>query len=148
MADFKGIEAVKVQAHKPREDSYFKPGKYTVEVKRFFKHEKATGAKLVVAELVILESNNPSIKAGEIKSWVQTLQFKSVGHKAMGLKSIAQFAVSAFGAEEESEGLSDSMLESLVSEDNPLAGKKLKIEVYLNQGKDGKEYTNYRFFSV
>src|SRR5580700_5010036 len=91
MGVFDGIEHVAAEGTSLRQ--YYKPGHYTVTIDSVFLYERRLGGgKLFIVETIVNESNNPDIKPGDRRNWVQSFalpsalpRIKSFIGAAMGL---------------------------------------------------------------
>jgi len=149
-SDFHGIGSMNLKPTKSREDSEFKPGNYVVEVSRFFKKTSQKGERFVIAECKVLESDNGEVKVGDMRSWLQGLQFKSAGHRMMGLRAIGTFAMAALDAGGDDGGMTEENMEQMLGDSNPLRGHKLKIVVTMEPAKNDptKMYPKFQFHSL
>ena len=90
MSVFEGIEHVSAEGTSNKE--YFQPGQYVVTIQSVFLHEKRLGGgKIFIVETTVNESDNPNIKPGEQRNWVQSLSLPSA------LPRIKAFIGAAFG---------------------------------------------------
>ncbi|TXG76899.1 hypothetical protein E6Q11_03765 [Candidatus Dojkabacteria bacterium] len=141
MSVFDGIEHVAAEGTSLRQ--YFEPGNYLVTIDSVFLHERRLGGgKLLIVETTIDESDNPNIKAGEQRNWVQSFalpialpRIKSFIGAAMGLCPSRQL-------QEINQKITLKTCEEMVSAENPLRGKKMKVSCHNKISQSGKEFTH------
>jgi len=139
MSIFDGIENVAAEGTSNR--LYFSPGQYTVTIDRVFLYERRLGGgKLFIVETTVNESDNPEVKPGEQRNWVQSFTIPSA------LPRIKSFIGAAIGLcpqrqlKEINERVNKAICEGSVGADNPLGGKKLKITCVSKTTSKGKEF--------
>lgn len=139
MGLFKGIENVE---DKSKKSEYFLEGSYLVELERVFEHKKQNGAAVFVAEMTVLESSNDKLPQGARTSFVETFKFRE-----SGLARVKQLIVAAAGGGTKSEEVTEEVVNQVVSQENPLAKKKLRVVV--KPGKDPtKKFLYHNFYPV
>ena len=139
MGVFDGIENVYAEGTSSLRQ-YFEPGFYTVAIERVFLHEKRLGGgKLFIVETQVLESDNPNIKPGEKRNWVQSLAMPSA------LPRIKTFIGAALGLDPQDINgkVNASICNHAVSAENPLKGKKLTLTCINKPTGAGKQFTQH-----
>jgi hypothetical protein len=141
MSIFDGIEHVVAEGTSNRQ--YFEPGNYIVTIDAVFIHERRLGGgKLFIVETTINESDNPKIKAGETRNWVQSLTLPSA------LPCIKAFIGAAMGLcpsrqlQEINKHVNNHVCEEAVGDKNPLRGRRLKVSCTNRITRQGKEFTH------
>jgi hypothetical protein len=138
MGIFDGIEDVAAEGTSNR--AYFEEGSYLVSIDRVFIHERRLGAgKLFVAETTVEKSSNQNIKTGERRNWVQTFALP------YALPRIKAFIGAAIGLppKEINSQLTTSFCDSVVSLNNPLKGKQLKLTCTEKTTSKGKQFVHH-----
>jgi hypothetical protein len=137
---FEGIEHVSAEGTSNR--LYFEPGRYVVEIDTVHVKEKRLGGKLFIVETTIKESDNPNIKPGDRRNWVQSLsneyalpRIKSFLGAAKGFCPKKQLA-------EVNKNITKSVCDHAVSIENPLKGRILSVECLGKITKTGKAFTH------
>ena len=143
MGIFDGIEHVAAEGTSSLRQ-YFEKGHYTVTIERVFLHEKRLGGgKLFIVETTINESDNPNIKPGEQRNWVQSFALPSA------LPRIKAFIIATAGLDPKGfpadlNGKIDAKVcEGVVDPSNPLRGKKLKLTCTSKITSKGKEFVQH-----
>jgi hypothetical protein len=143
MGIFDGIENVAAEGTSSLRQ-YFEPGCYTVTIERVFLHEKRLGAgKLFIVETTVDESDNPNIKPGEQRNWVQSLALP------YALPRIKAFIIAAAGIDPQiastdlSTKVNAKVCENVVSSANPLRGKKLRLTCIKKITSKGKDFIQH-----
>lgn len=142
MSIFSGIEHVAAEGASNRQ--YFEPGKFTVSIDSVFLYERRLGAgKLFIVETTVLESDNPHIKPGEPRNWVQSLSLPSA------LPRIKSFIGAALGfcpqrqLRELNATITSDICNDTVSTENPLRGKKLSLQCTAKTTRAGKDFIQH-----
>lgn len=140
MSVFEGIEHVSAEGTSKRQ--YFEPGRYTVTIDLVQIKEKRLGGKLFIVETSINESNNPYVKPGDSRNWVQSL------NNEYALPRIKSFIGAAKGfcpkkqLREINKNITLEVCENVVSIGNPLKGQTMTVECIGKITKTGKEFTH------
>jgi len=136
---FDGIEHICAEGASNRQ--YFEPGNFLVKIESVFLHEKRLGGgKLFIVETTIKESDNPNIKTGEQRNWVQSLALPSA------LPRIKAFIGAAMGFcpkrqhKEINTKVTSEACNNAVSLENPLKGKNIKLQCISKKTKSGKDF--------
>jgi len=142
MGIFDGIEHVAAEGTSSRQ--YFEPGKYKVTIERVFLHERRLGGgKLFIVETTINESDNPNIKPGESRNWVQSFAIPSA------LPRIKSFIGTALGLcpkrqlKEINTNVTAEVCNAAVGSGNPLLGKTLSLTCTAKTTQNGKEFVQH-----
>jgi hypothetical protein len=140
MSVFEGIEHVSAEGTSNRQ--YFEPGRYLVTIESVFLHEKRLGGgKIFIVETTINESDNPNIKPGEQRNWVQSLSIPSA------LPRIKAFIGAAFGMCPKTqlkiinEKVTKEICSNAISAQNPLRGVRLSLQCTAKKTQAGKDFT-------
>jgi hypothetical protein len=143
MGIFDGIEHVSAEGTSSLR-KYFEPGNYMVTIDRVFLHERSMGrGKLFIVETTVNESDNPNIKAGEQRNWVQSFALPSA------LPRIKTFIGTAMGLcpqkqlKEINAQIGTVICEEAVGSQNPLGGKKLKLSCTSKITRAGKDFVQH-----
>ena len=105
---------------------YYKPGNYVVEVIKCLTKKSRKGANLFIAETKILKSNNDVRPPGTVCGWIVNLGLDAA------LGNIKGFIGAAEGMTDKdkiNEEITKDVTIYAVSNENPLAGVKLNLEV-------------------
>ena len=144
MSIFDGIENVAAEGTSNR--LYFLPGQYEVTIDRVFLYERRLGGgKLFIVETTVNESDNPHIKPGEQRNWVQSFALPSA------LPRIKSFIGAAMGLcpqrqlKEINERVNKEVCDGSVGADNPLGGKRLKLSCIAKITGKGKEFVKHNW---
>ena len=143
MEIFDGIEHVAAEGTSSLRQ-YFEPGQYLVTIYRVRLYErKLGGGKLFIVETTVDESDNPHIKPGEQRNWVQTFalpyalpRIKSFIGAAMGLCPQQQ-------TREINAKATAAICNQAVSHENPVHGKKLRLTCIGKTTSKGKEFIQH-----
>ena len=138
MGIFDGIEHVAAEGTSMRQ--YFEPGNYVVKINSVFLHEKRMGGgKLFIVETTIIESDNPQIKAGDKRNWVQSLVLPSA------LPRIKSFIGAAMGlnSKDINAHVTPTICEDIVGPQNPSADKKVGLCCIVKPTRTGKQFLQH-----
>jgi hypothetical protein len=142
MSIFNGIEHVAAEGTSNRQ--YFESGKYIVSIDSVILYERRLGAgKLFIVETTVLESDNPNIRPGEPRNWVQSLSLPSA------LPRIKSFIGAAIGLcpqrqlKEINDTVTSDICNNAVSSENPLRGKRLTLSCASKTTRAGKEFIQH-----
>jgi hypothetical protein len=140
MSIFDGIERVDAEGASSRQ--YFEQGNYIVTIQSVYLFEKRLGGgKLFIVETIVDESDNPNIKVGEQRNWVQSFALPSA------LARIKTFIGAAYGLcpsrqlQEINRQVTMQTCEDVVGPKNPLCGKRLRLTCTSKISRTGKEFT-------
>lgn len=144
MGVFDGIEHVSAEGTSLRR--YFEPGNFVVSIQSIYLFEKRLGGgKLFIIEAIVEESDNLNIACGEQRNWVQSLALPSA------LPRIKSFIGAAMGLcpkrqlKDINEQVTAEVCNQAISQDNPLRGKKLKLNCISKITRSGKEFTQHNW---
>lgn len=143
MGIFDGIENVSAEGiSAPRQ--YFEPGNYIVTINRIIIHEKRLGrTKLFIVETTINESDNPDIKVGEQRNWVQSLG------SDYALPRIKTFIGAALGlcpqkqTKEINQKVTSSICDHAIEPTSPILGRQLKLRCWNQVANNGNDFTRH-----
>lgn len=142
MSVFDGIEHVTAEGTSNRR--YFEEGSYVVTIDRVHLYERRLGGgQLFIVETTVNESDNPRIKAGEQRNWVQSFALPSA------LPRIKAFIGAALGLcpssqlKEINKQITSVLCNQAVSQENSLQGKRLRLKCHNNLTRNGKEFTRH-----
>lgn len=137
MSVFEGIEHVSAEGTSNRQ--YFEEGQYLVTVESVYIHEKRFGGgKLFIVETTVDESNNPNIKPGEQRNWVQLVSLYSLPR----IKAFIGSALGLTNAREINARIDKDVCHDVVeAKKNPLKGKQLALDCVNKKTEAGKEFT-------
>jgi len=136
MSLFNGIRDAKVG----QGGVYFLPGLYEVEIQKVHTLVSRKREDLFIVEAKILESNNPDRAPGSSASWL--VNFK----QDAALGNIKGFIAACNGIDPADEvrvndEVDEDVCEYVVSEENPLAGTRVKLEAVMKKTKSGGDFT-------
>jgi hypothetical protein len=142
MSIFDGIEHVAAEGISMRQ--YYEPGNYTVSINSVYLFEKRLGGgKLFIVETTVDESDNPNIKPGDRRNWVQSFALPSA------LPRIKSFIGAAIGLcprrqlKEINDKVTTNACNKAVSAENPLRGKKLCLSCSSKITRNNKEFIQH-----
>lgn len=135
MGVFDGIEHVVAEGTSSLRQ-YFEPGNYTVAIEQVFLHEKRLGGgKLFIVETKVIDSDNPHIKPGEQRNWVQSLALP------YALPRIKAFIGAALG--DINKTINTELCEFIVGVKNPLAHNIVILKCLSKTSKSGKNFISH-----
>ena len=141
MSIFEGIDDVLAEGTFDRQ--YFEAGKYQVDIERVFVHtKKLGGGKLFIVETQVIRSDNPNIRPGEQRSWVQSMD------SFYALPRIKAFIGAFLGyspktqIQEINQEVTAEVCNGIVGDESLLAGKRLSLNCTLKKTKAGKDFTH------
>lgn len=147
MGIFDGIEHVAAEGTSSRQ--YFEPGTYVVTIDSVILYERRLGAgRLFIVETTVDESDNPHIKPGEQRNWVQSFALPSA------LSRIKSFIGAAMGLcpkrqlKEINDKVTAEICGQSVGPENPLQGKKLKLTCTGKTTRAGKEFVQHAWGQI
>jgi hypothetical protein len=147
MGIFDGIENVAAEGISSRR--YFEPGTYVVTIDSVILYERRLGGgKLFIVETTVEESDNPNIKVGEQRNWVQSFALPSA------LPRIKSFIGTAIGLcpKQQLKEINDKVTAEIctqsVGPENPLRNKKLKLSCIGKTTRAGKEFVQHVWAQV
>ncbi len=137
MGIFAGIEEVKAKV----QNRWVEPGNYTVEIAKVKQgRKKETDRPFFLAELSIVESDNPEFVEGDIMTWMTMLK----EYKKYFLQDISGFISTTMDCD--ASEVTEEVVEYVASEEQPLVGKRLTLRAYRQVNtKSGKEFTEHDF---
>jgi len=140
MSVFAGIENVSAEGTSNR--LYFLEGNHIVEIDSVLLLEKRLGGgKLFIVETTVKESDNPNMKPGEQRNWVQSLALSTA------LPRIKSFIGAAIGLcpkrqlNEINAKVNSDFCNHAVSPENPLSGRTLALTCVNKVSRNGKNFT-------
>jgi hypothetical protein len=116
---------------------YVLPGVFRFEIQKCKSGHTRAQVPFFVAELAVLESNNPERPVGSSCSYMVTLD------KEPALGNIRHFCAVACGSDIEEVG--EAEVEAIVAENNPLAGVKIRCSAVNITTKKGQPFTKCKF---
>ena len=137
MSMFAGIAEVDVK----KKNRYIEPGNYVVEISAVKSGTKnQTAQPYFVAELDIIESDNPDFAPGDTVTWMTMVH----QYRRYFLEQVKGFVATTMDAHPEE--VTEEVMEYVVGEDQPLVGKKLSVRAFLGTNqKTGKTYCESEF---
>lgn len=117
---------------------YILPGTYVAEVESCKIGETRKGEAFFVADLKVIESDNEERAEGSHMSYMVMSSWDSFE------SNVKAFIMGVMGCEEEE--VDEEMAENAISEDQPLAGERVKIEATNVKTKSGGDFTKCRWF--
>jgi hypothetical protein len=128
--------------------AFFKPGSYTVEIKKCLVKDARKG-KMFIVECKILASNNAEEKPGDSRTWLQKMTNPDVARPAL-----KAFALAAVGVDPQdaakvkavpSNEVEDVLDAACDATKQALKGRTLKLEVAMVKTKDGRDFSLHTF---
>jgi hypothetical protein len=142
MGIFDGIEHVAAEGASLRQ--YFSPGNYKVTIDSVFLHEKRLGGgKLFIVETTVDDSDNPLIKAGEHRNWVQSFSIPTALPRVKSFIGAAHGLCPQRQLADINSKITPAICNEAVSCENPLRGKKLKLTCIGKTTRAGKEFVQH-----
>jgi hypothetical protein len=124
-----------------RPENFPNEGVFLVTVDRLVADtSKSDGKKYFVMESIVLESDNPSVRPGEVRSFFQSIYMKNF--VMVGAGNVRQLMAALIGATFEQITAKFAALAS--GSDQPLRGMPLIVKTRPRHW-EGKEYANYSF---
>ena len=121
---------------------YLTPGKYGLKVKELktFESTKYPGRNYFAAELEVLETSSEDYTEGDVVTWLVDMS------KAPAMNNLLQFAL-ALSPENEKEDITASVMEDLVSPDQPASGIEVKADAFLTKTRSGGDFTKVNWYA-
>jgi hypothetical protein len=142
MGIFDGIEHVAAEGTSLKQ--YFASGNYRVTIDSVFVHEKRLGGgKLFIVETTVDESDNPDIKPGEHRNWVQSFSIPSALPRVKSFIGAASGLCPQRQLKEINSKITAAICNEAVSAHNPLRGKKLRLACVSKPTRAGKEFVQH-----
>lgn len=135
MKAFKRLDKVELKVR----HEYMKEGRFVVEINRLKESETKDGREIFVLEGTVLESSNPETPVGALVQFLETFKFPEKGD--MRVKQL-------LAAANDGNDVNQKTAEAAVSEDQPFAGKKIRIVTELKSTKNGGTFTEHFFYPV
>lgn len=128
---------------------FLETGVYSLQIDKVILKDTRKSGSALIAEAIILESNNPKYPVGSKASWFQSLRDKDVAFGA-----IKQFIYSVLGKElprdkEEITTKIDPNIEALIVravEENCLRGAKVRVQVTNKKTQKGLDFSAHLFY--
>jgi hypothetical protein len=140
MSVFDGIEHIAPESIANKQ--YFEEGNYIVQIESLFLYEKRLGGgKLFIAETLVKESDNPNIKPGEKRNWVQSLNMPSALPRIKTFLGVCMGFCSKSQIKEINSKINTQVCDKAVGPQNPFRGKVLRLECINRTSKMGKVFT-------
>ena len=132
MSVFAGIENDQVYSG----GRYFQPGRYRVAVNQItlFDSKQKPGIKFFCVETTVLHTTSDVYSEGDSVSWLVDMSKPSAKSNCKG------FAM-ALNPGTKSSDITEEVMLSLVSPENPANGLTVDVEAYHAKAKNGGEYT-------
>lgn len=130
---------------------YFQDGRYVVDIVRCFAQQDRHRQSMFIVEAAIVWSNNAERRPGMVPSWVVMMKWDAaLGHvkgflaACNGADPRDEDAVKACFTDARGQDITEAVAEFSVSNENPLAGTRLDLEVVsvLKKGKTGSDPRN------
>jgi hypothetical protein len=145
MSIFDGIEHVAAEGASSLRQ-YFEAGNYVVTIDSVFLYERRLGGgKLFIVETTVNESDNPNIKPGEQRNWVQSFSIPSALPRIKSFIGAAKGLCPSRQLHEINKQITLQVCEEAVSVANPLRSKRLKLLCINKISRLGKEFTHVQW---
>ena len=156
MGMFSVIQKVKVRTDAPKakpkkEDNYILPGTHIFEINRVLKHkqEGINGKEFFIVEMKVVESDNPEMQPGQMKSFLESFKFD--GKKGLdgetqypGMERVKQLIAAAVSSDGLGpDDITEDMIENEVLGQNILAGRRIKDIAKYGKKGSGFLYNNW-----
>ena len=137
MGMFAGVSEVAVR----KKNRYLEEGNYTVEISAIKSgRSNQTEKPYFVAELDIIESDNPDFREGETVTWMTMLH----QYKKFFLEDVKNFVSTVLNVDPDE--VTEEVCEFVSGEEQPLVGKRLYVSTRLSTNqKSGKTFTESDF---
>mgnify|MGYP003138721504 CR=1 FL=1 len=137
MGMFAGVSEVAVR----KKNRYLEEGNYTVEISAIKSgRSNQTEKPYFVAELDIIESDNPDFREGETVTWMTMLH----QYKKCFLEDVKNFVSTVLNVDPDE--VTEEVCEFVSGEEQPLVGKRLYVSTRLSTNqKSGKTFTESDF---
>ena len=134
---FAGVSEVAVR----KKNRYLEEGNYTVEISAIKSgRSNQTEKPYFVAELDIIESDNPDFREGETVTWMTMLH----QYKKFFLEDVKNFVSTVLNVDPDE--VTEEVCEFVSGEEQPLVGKRLYVSTRLSTNqKSGKTFTESDF---
>ena len=140
MSIFTGIEHVSAEGTSNR--AYFEEGKYIVEIDSVFLYEKRLGGgNLFIVETTVKESDNPNIKPGGQRNWVQSLTIPTALPRIKAFIGAANGYCPRKQHKELNQNITSDVCNEAVGDGNPLSGTVMSLECIKKTTLSGKDFT-------
>ena len=120
---------------------YLGTGEHLLEVERIKENQGLTG-HFFIAELRVVESDNPTHKVGQTRAWVVRLEGKA---KASALADIKSFLAACHGFDpssvEAQTEITGKVFKLAISEENPMEGNLVRASSREKPTKNGGIFT-------
>jgi hypothetical protein len=150
MGMFKGLGQAKAQ----KGGNYFKDGQYEVEIQRVLARENKDGHDCFIVETKVVSSTNPEVPVGMECS--QVVNLTKHGRSAAG--NVKGFLAAALGIDDADnyqpengqavDQFWESQAEDAISEEQPLAGVRMTLNVRTAATKSGGKFTHHNWQEV
>ncbi len=144
-SEFNDADPTQVTARTPKLDV---DGEHVVEIEKvtMIDSQQFNGVLLIV-EFRPVSSSHESIKLGQSYSWTCDVT-KTFGPNKVGLNNAKQFLAAALGMEAdtpEAMALGGKHIEDAVSEDNPLAGRRVAVHTNPRMSQENRSWTMHNW---
>lgn len=144
MGIFDGIEHVAAEGTSSRQ--YFEQGNYIVTIDSVFVYERRLGgAKLFIVETTVNESDNPNIKPGEQRNWVQSFALPSAMPRIKAFLGAAKGFCPSRQLQEINQQINLQVCEEAVNPANPFRGTRLKLICTKKISRSGREFNHVQW---
>jgi hypothetical protein len=142
MGVFDSIENVAAEGTSSRQ--YYEPGNYVVTVDSVILYERRMGGgKLFIVETTVNESDNPYIKPGEQRNWVQSFGLYSALPRIKSFIGAAKGLCPKKQLKEINNKITAAICDESVGPANPLSGKRLRLTCVKKITTTGKEFVQH-----
>lgn len=123
------------------------PAFYTVEIKRLITMTSRKRDDLFIVEALIIESDCPERQPGMVASWVVNLKQDAALGNIKGFLAAAN-GISPTDEERVNSEITEEVCELAVSDLQPLAGVRVRLECTVIQTKAGNPFTLHRWSPI
>lgn len=137
---FSGIDTV--TANQDLQKQYFLPGQYRVRLENVLVHKKRLGGHIFIAETTVLESDNPEIKPGELRNWVQPLEVDAAMPRIKCFIGATQGLDPKRQIDAINKNVTQKLCESVVLNEISIKNVELRLECFNKRSiRTGKDFT-------
>ena len=144
-SEFNDADPSEVTTRTPKLDV---DGEHVVEIEKVtMRDSEQFNGVLLIVEFRPVSSSHESIKLGEPYSWTCDVT-KTFGPKKVGLNNAKQFLAAALGMDptsDEAMALSGKNIQEAVSEDNPLAGRRVAVHTNPRMSQEKRPWTMHNW---
>ena len=129
-------------ANRDTQKQYFLPGRYRVRLENILLHKKRLGGHVFIVETRVLDSDNPEIRSGEQRNWVQPLEIDTAMPRIKCFIGVTQGLDPNRQINEINKTVTGKLCEDVVSGKIQTKNTELFLECFNKRSsKTGKDFT-------